>query len=181
MALAFKDPTPGDDGGGSRTHVYGANTHTGDTTISHSGIKDPGVFLNNALALQNSTLDYNVTASDTTLLWFNSTVGAATGFTFGRLKGSKNLKLSAQGNSARNLKIGNNNQDPTFNGVISSSNDILAGITKIGNGTLTLTKACTYTGPTVVAGGTLALSSTGNQGTHRPARLRNRPGGGCRS
>lgn len=152
----FKEPTTGDDGGGTRTHLYGANTYSGDTTITHAGIKDPGLWLHNSLALQNSTLNYVVTGSDTNLLFFDSGLGS---YTFGGLKGSKNLNLSPQGNSAKNLKIGNNNQDTTYTGVISSSNDATAGLTKIGAGILTLTNANTYSGITRVDGGTLRLTS----------------------
>jgi autotransporter-associated beta strand protein len=140
----------------------GANTYTGDTTITHAGSKDPGLFLHNPLALQNSTLNYNVTGSDTILLWFEAgQTNYTDGYTLGGLKGGKNLNLSPQGNTAKNLRIGNNNQDTTYDGVISSSNDVLAGITKIGSGILTLTKTCTYPGPTTVTSGTLKLGALG--------------------
>lgn len=162
--VIFDEPTTGDDGGGSRTHVYGANTYTGDTRIRHQGNKDPGLWLHNALALQNSTLDFRTTDSPANahglLLWFNSGVGTSTGFTLGGLKGNKNLNLSPQGNTARNLKIGNNNQDTTYTGVISSSNDALAGISKIGTGKLTLTGNNTYTGPTNVMQGVLEVNGS---------------------
>ncbi|MCX6880761.1 MAG: autotransporter-associated beta strand repeat-containing protein [Verrucomicrobia bacterium] len=150
-----------DGGGGGRYQINGANTYTGDTTITFKGIKDPGVFLNNKLAMQHSTLDYNTTnaTSGTDLIWFN---GGATnytdGFTLGGLKGNKNLNLSPQGNTAKNLKIGNNGQDTSHTGIISSSNDASAGLTKIGAGILTLTNANTYSGTTKVEAGTLKLT-----------------------
>jgi autotransporter-associated beta strand protein len=155
-------------GGGGRLHFNAANTYTGDTIITFANSQDPGLVLENALALQNSTLDYSNTntpnATGNNLLWFNAGIGASTGFTIGGLKGSHNLNLSPQGNTARNLKIGNNNQSTLFSGVISSSNDVLAGITKIGSGTLTLTGSNTYTGLTEIQSGTLVLSGV-NTGT----------------
>ena len=132
--LNFDDNTAAgqDGGGGGRYQVYGANTYTGDTRITFIGTKDPGVFLNHRLALQNSTLDYNTTnaTSGTDLIWFSGGVTNYTdGFTLGGLKGNKNLNLSPQNNSAKNLKIGNNDQDTSFSGVVSSSADALAGLT----------------------------------------------------
>jgi len=163
--LNFDDNTaPGvDGGGGGRYQINGANTYHGDTTITFKGTKDPGVVLNNKLALQNSTLDYNnANATGADLIWFNGGVTDYTdGFTLGGLKGDKTLNLSPQGQTAKNLRIGNNGQNTLFSGVIRSSNDANAGISKIGSGTLTLQSNNTYTGPTVVSEGTLKLGATG--------------------
>ena len=76
----------------------GANTYTGDTTITHAGTKDPGLFLHNPLALQNSTLNYNVTGSDTALLWFEAGQTDYTeGYTLGGLKGRQKPQPFAAG------------------------------------------------------------------------------------
>ena len=164
--LNFDDNTaPGaDGGGGGRYQINAANTYSGDTTITFKGSKDPGVVLNNKLALQNTTLDYNNTnATGADLIWFNGGVTDYTdGFTLGGLKGNKTLNLSPQGQTAKNLRIGNNGQNTLFSGVIRSSNDANAGISKIGSGTLTLQANNTYTGPTEISEGTLKLSATGN-------------------
>lgn len=169
--LNYDDNTaPGEDGGGGgRYQIGGANTYTGDTTITFKGIKDPGVVLNNKLAMQYSTLDYNTTnATGADLIWFSGGITNYTdGFTLGGLKGNKNLNLSPQGATAKNLRIGNNDQDTSYAGVISSSADASAGITKIGAGILTLTNANTYTGITKVEAGTLKL--THNNGIQNSA------------
>jgi len=155
----------GDGGGGGRYQLYGANTYSGETRIVYRGIKDPGVFLFNKLAFQNTTLNYNTTdiASSSDLLWFSGGITNYTdGFILGGLTGNKNLNLSPQGNSAKNLRIGNNGASTTYTGIISSSNDTQAGITKIGGGTLELTRVHTFAGPTRVEAGVLAITGTGS-------------------
>lgn len=64
------------------------------------------------------------------------------------------------------LTIGTGNATSTFGGTIggdSAPNTL--SITKIGTGTLTLDNANTYTGNTLVLGGTLALAGTGSTGS----------------
>lgn len=58
------------------------------------------------------------------------------------------------------LTIGNNDQSGTFGGVIEDSGGQLS-LTKIGGGIETLTGANTYSGSTIVNGGTLAVSDPG--------------------
>ena len=155
-----------DGGGGGRMHLTGANTYSGDTTITYAGILDPGLFLDNSLALQNTTLNYNnANATGADLIWFN---GGNSSYTLGGLKGDKNLNLSSQGNTAHNLKIGNNNQDTTYTGILSSSNDSFAGITKIGTGILTLTGANTFAGLLTVESGILKVATINNADSSGP-------------
>ena len=54
------------------------------------------------------------------------------------------------------LQIGNLNDNTTFSGYIIDT----GGINKVGTGTLTLSGANTYTGPTTVSNGTLLISTT---------------------
>src|SRR5215475_3557332 len=71
--------------------------------------------------------------------------------TIGSLTGSGNVTLGVG-----TLTTGNDNTNTAFSGVISGA----GGLTKIGNGTFSLTGINTYTGPTTVNGGTLAVNGS---------------------
>ena len=62
---------------------------------------------------------------------------------------------------ANNLTVGSNNTSTVFSGVIRDSGGDAAGVggslTKVGSGILDLTGASTYTGNTIVSGGTLQV------------------------
>jgi len=137
-----------DGGGGGRLTLSGANTYSGDTLITYAGQKDPGIVLGNSLALQNTTLDYNLTNQPNdqgrALILFN-----VANITFGGLKGNKSMA-----GPSGTLSIGNNNQDTIYSGVLSGG----TALTKIGSGTLVLSGANTYTGVTEIQNGTLVLS-----------------------
>jgi autotransporter-associated beta strand protein len=68
------------------------------------------------------------------------------------------------------LTVGDNNQTSTFGGVIKNSTGILS-LTKIGDGTLTLSGANTYTGTTTVNAGVLQAGSATAFGTASTASL----------
>jgi autotransporter-associated beta strand protein len=58
------------------------------------------------------------------------------------------------------LTVGSSNTSTTFTGTfINAGGGGTFGLTKVGTGTLTLTSTHTYTGPTVISGGNLDLSS----------------------
>jgi autotransporter-associated beta strand protein len=85
----------------------------------------------------------------------------APGITIGSLEGAGLVVLGA-----RDLTIGSNNLSTTFSGVIQDGPTGPGGsLFKIGTGTLTLTGANTYTGPTVVADGILVVSNQTGSGT----------------
>ena len=65
--------------------------------------------------------------------------------------------------SGRNFNIGYNNQNATFAGRILA--DGVNVITKVGTGNWTLTGANTYSGGTIVDGGTLTVNNTSGTGT----------------
>ena len=75
--------------------------------------------------------------------------------TIGSLAGVGNVTLGSA-----TLTTGNDNTSTTFSGVISGT----GGLVKIGAGTLTLTGANTYIGPTIVSGGMLQVGNGGTVG-----------------
>ena len=140
-------------GAGTLT-LSGANTYTGPTVVNagtlQAGIASvagtSGAFGNNsAVTLANTagaTLDLN---------GFNTQIGSLTG---GGTTGG-NVTLGSA-----TLSVGADNTTPAaYAGVISGT----GSLTKLGTGTLTLTGANTYTGPTNVNAGTLLVNgkSTG--------------------
>ncbi len=127
--------------------LEGANTFSGGTWMSAGSI-----LVSNALALQNSTL----TMTNGSLLFG----GGITAATLGGLAGNSNITLATQSSEPVLLGVGNNGTDTTFGGVLSGA----GGLTKIGAGTLTLTNASTYTGPTTVSAGTLFVRTPGSLG-----------------
>lgn len=129
-------------GTGSALTLAGANTHTGNTTVSGGSL-----ILAHQHALQNSTL----TTGGTGIVFDSSVSGHA--FTFGGLSGSADLVLEDNTSNAVALTIGNNGTAQTYSGILSGS----GGLTKVGTGTQTFSAAQTYTGATTVNGGTLRI------------------------
>ncbi len=128
-------------GGGARITLSGTNTYSGDTRIVN--IFSTGwLSIGNALALQNSTLDMNAADLGTLSFGQNSTLGG--------LKGSRNLNMGT-----RTLKIGNNNKDTSYSGVLANG-----AVIKIGTGLLELSGSNTYVGGTTVSNGTLAVNGS---------------------
>ena len=124
--------------GASTQVLSGANTYTGSTTISNGILQ-----ANHATALGNGgnitfgggTLQFGSALNNTTVAW-----GAQI----------KNSTTAA-------IKLDTNSQTVTLSGTIPSSNT--QGLTKIGDGTMTVGSSQSYVGPTVINGGTLRLSS----------------------
>jgi len=129
-------------GAGNLT-LSGADTYTGDTQISNGFL-----VLNNAAALQNSTLDYD--SSGGTLSF-----GTLASATFGGLKGTQNLALTNTNSAAVALTV-NGSLNTTYTGNLSDT----GSFTDNGTGTVTLGGNNTYSGVTTINDGTLVL--TGN-------------------
>jgi len=147
--------------GASSLTLGGANTYTGNTTVTAGVLQ-----LGNALALQNSTLD---TTSSLLGDASNGLKITPTTLTLGGLSGNKDLASvftttsgGYTGLTALTLNSGNGSSK-SYSGIIA---DGAAGmtLTKTGNGTQTLTGANTYSGGTLVSAGTLIGTSTSLQG-----------------
>jgi len=82
------------------------------------------------------------------------------GLTIGSLAGSGLVDLGGV-----NLAIGNNNRDTIFAGKITDGDSGSGSMTKIGNGTLTLRGANTYSGGTIVTGGRLVIENLAGSAT----------------
>ena len=125
--------------------LSGANIYNGMTTISAGTLQlgAANVIPNGAGkgdVIVIGTLDLNA---------FSDTVNG--------LNGAGTVDNSAAGTPT--LTIGNNNVASTFSGVIKNTAGSLA-ITKIGTGTLMLSGANTYSGPTTLSAGTLLITNT---------------------
>ena len=94
------------------------NTFTGSTTVSAGTLQ-----LNNAQAVQNSTVNVNAVGG----LSFGTGVGT---FTLGGLAGSGSFTLADTGGNAVALQVGNNNANTAYSGSLSGS----GSMTKIGGG-----------------------------------------------
>ncbi len=131
-------------GSGTLTLSAG-NTYTGATTVSGGTLA-----LTGAGALADSS-PVNLTGDSAA---FNISGIAAAGETVGSLAGVAGSSVELGG---KNLTAGGNGASTVFAGVISGSG---GSLTKNGGGTLTLSGANTYTGATVINGGTLLLGAS---------------------
>lgn len=127
-----------------------ANTFAGDMRIAGGTLS-----LADANALQNSTVDLN--AADAGALDLNNLNAV-----LGGLKGSRDLALGSGV-----VTVGNNGQSTTYAGTLSGS----GAVTKLGEGTWTLTGNNTFTGGITVAGGTLKLANASGSATGSGAVL----------
>ena len=100
-------------------------------------------------AAQDSTVAVNIDAG----LQFSSSIGA---FTLGGLSGANNFALADSGGAPVTLSVGNNNASTSYSGIMSGP----GSLTKIGNGTLTLSGANTFMGNVVINAGSLQLSNS---------------------
>jgi autotransporter-associated beta strand protein len=127
--------------------LSGANTYSGDTTIS-AGILRLGA----ANRIPDGSGKGNVSVTGTLdLNTFSETING--------LSGAGTVDTVAGGTPT--FTVGNNDQTSTFSGVIKNTAGTLA-LTKTGTGTLTLSGANTYSGATNISGGTLSLDNAGS-------------------
>jgi fibronectin-binding autotransporter adhesin len=135
--------------------LSGANLYTGGTTVSNGtlALGSTAAIGTGALTLSGGNLDSSVASLVNAN---NNAQNWNADFTF---VGTQNLDLGAGAvamNASRQVTVIANTL--TVGGLISGST---FGLTKLGNGTLTLNAAETYTGNTTISAGTLALGASG--------------------
>ena len=128
----------------STLRLTSSNTYSGDTTVQAGTLA-----IENINALQNSTLDTGSSGSQTVTFHSTNVI-----YNLGGLKGSDELNTGPGVNNT--MRVGSNNQDTLFSGVLSGSGGRL---NKVGNGSLRLTGANTYNGSTTISAGTLLLNN----------------------
>jgi fibronectin-binding autotransporter adhesin len=141
--------------GSGRVVLTGSNSYTGATTVAQGTLSVNSIENGSvASAVGASTSDAsNLVIQGATLEYTGGTTTSDRGFTLARSGAATSGTISVT-NAATNL---------TFGGQVTSSDG--AGLTKIGNGTLTLTNAGNdYTGVTTISDGMLSISSIGNGG-----------------
>jgi len=126
-----------------RLTLAGANTYAGSTFINGGTLS-----LANALAVPNSTV--NVGSSGAL-----SFAASNTNPILGGLAGIGNVTLATSKFEPVTLNVGQNGQSTTYNGTLSGG----GGLTKTGTGILTVANAVSYTGRTLLTGGTLAMNA----------------------
>ncbi|WP_269543077.1 autotransporter-associated beta strand repeat-containing protein [Cerasicoccus fimbriatus] len=130
-------------GSGNLT-LTAANTFTGDTDLNAGKI-----VLGNALALQNSTVNFNID---------NGLDVNGLDATLGGLSGSGNWALP----DGVTTSVGNNDTDTTYAGILSGTGNLV----KTGAGTLSLSGESTFTGDTIINEGAIKLIGNDSLGSY---------------
>jgi autotransporter-associated beta strand protein len=143
--------------GAQMVTLSGANTYTGETTVS-AGILKAGVAsvanVSGAFGNNSAVTLANASGAALDITGFNTQIGSLTG---GGASGG-NVTLGAA-----TLTVGGNNTSPAaYAGVISGTG---GGVTKIGTGIQIFSAANTYTGATTVSAGSLFLNNTTGSAT----------------
>lgn len=126
-----------------------ANTFSGPTRIPSGALETV-----HELALQNSTLDLNVSDLGAFLPGTNTTV------LLGGLTGGRPLPSTNALGQSLALTVGGNGRSNTYDGVWSGA----GALTKAGTGVWTLTASNENTGGTTVQGGTIQIGNGGTTG-----------------
>jgi autotransporter-associated beta strand protein len=135
--------------GAGTNYLYSSNTYTGATTISGGTLVTDGegqLTAGTTLAISNGAT-WQMTGT------FSTNGGTRT---IGGLTGNGTVQTTTSG-FTHNLAVNKASGSDTFGGVMAGS----GALVKQGAGTLVLGGINTYTGNTVVSGGSLQLASTG--------------------
>ena len=144
-------------------------TQTGGTFSNPSTSTTDGVFFNTGLATYNlaggilKTNNVGTSGSPTagsTFLFNGGTLQAQINSTLGGGFFSPPAAQIGAGGGTIDTQAFNETSNTALTSNLSTGID--GGFTKLGSGTLSMTKANTYTGPTNIGGGTLALTGTGS-------------------
>ena len=156
-SLAGNSATLGMSGTGGTLTLSNQNTFGGTTTLSAGTL-----VVAHQNALQNSTLTYSAGT-----LQLGNSANNVTAVTLGGLSGSSNIALTNAYSTPASvaLTVGNNSASTSYDGVLSDGTVAGGSLIKTGTGTLTLSKAQTYTGPTTITGGTLKIGVTSAVGS----------------
>ena len=139
-----------------------ANDWGGDTTIEEGTVKlgAANVLPNGAsagnLILKNDGLSHTNNTADT-LLDLNGNSETVNGLSYDGASDLNKLKITT-GSGAPTLTVGDNDATATYAGILQNG----VSLTKMGNGSQTLTGVNTYSGGTTINAGTLALSGSGS-------------------
>ncbi len=147
-----------------------ANTYTGDTEISRNILKlnvagaiPSGPGYGNVVLLANvgnpgDTSKLDLSTFSPTINGLNSDFDPVANPNYYNAP----YVYSTAGAGTSTLTVGAGDADGEFGGIIQNGTSRTLALTKIGNGTQTLTNANTYTGATTISGGTLKLRFGGS-------------------
>jgi fibronectin-binding autotransporter adhesin len=130
-------------------------TYAGNTAINNGTLKFRST--GSGAPLPSGSGKGNVIINSPGILDLNARSVTINGLSDG---GSGGGTVTSSTAGAATLTVGANDQTSTFSGVIQNGSGTI-GLAKTGTGTLTLSGVNSYTGPTTVQNGTLALGSSG--------------------
>ena len=140
-----------------------SNSYTGNTTIAEGTLQ-----LGAAGSIPTGAAAGNVVFSNSgaaAVLDLNGSNTTVNGLSQPNVSAANMVVNNLPGSGLVTLSVGNNNATSTFAGMLADNNNGIGGtlaLTKIGTGMLTLGGANTYSGPSTINGGTLALAAGGS-------------------